>query len=176
MRLDSPRAIGLVGSGLVLAGWMLGSTLSPPVARTQSRAATPPVATADDALAIVPLRALGSRVPRTPPPAPTRNPFTFGVAAQSAATAPAADSAALPVADGPAPSSGEDRAAAESWRLIGMATSADGTHTAVLGRAGTVVLARLGDLLPGGATVTALRGDAVQLTGADGTVWDVRLP
>lgn len=175
MRLDSPRAIGLVGSGLVLAGWLLGSVLSPPVARSQSRVATPPVAATEQTLAIAPLRDLGSQRPRTPPPAPARNPFMFGVARRGVEAAPAAASGS-PVADERPPSSADDSAAAESWRLIGMATSADGTHTAVLGRAGTVVLARFGDLLPGGATVTAVHGDGVRLTGADGTALDLRLP
>jgi len=171
VRLDSPRVIGLAACGLVLAGWLLGSTLSPPVASTQARAATRSAAA--EAPAIVPLRALTAAVPRPSPPSPTRNPFAFGRAGHGDAALPEPEAAPTATPGGEAPIAA---AAAPAWRLIGMATAADGTLTAVLGGAGAVTLARAGDALPDGVTVTAVADHAVTLTRADGTTIDLRLP
>lgn len=174
MRSYSPRVLGTVACGLLLIGWLLGSTLSPPVAQTQVRA-TP--AAAPLALpAIVPPQNLAAVMPRAAAPAPARNPFVFGDAAPRA-VAPHAE----PAAEAPAAIDADVEAApvaapVPAWRLLGMATAADGTFTAVIGGAGDVHLARSGDSLPGGVSVTDVTGAAVRLVGADGVAIDLRLP
>lgn len=174
MRSHSPRVLGTAACGLLLLGWLLGSTLSPPVAQTQVRAV--PAATPPALPAIVPLQNLAAVMPRAAAPAPARNPFVFRGAAPRA-VAPHAD----PGAEAPAAVDADVEAApvaapASAWRLLGMATAADGTFTAVLGGAGDVHLARSGDSLPGGVGVTEVTGDAVRLVGADGVAIDLRLP
>ena len=66
MRFDSPRVIGLVASGLVLAGWLLGSTLSPPVATTQGRE-TARTSARPAPVMIVPLRDFDAAAAPGPP-------------------------------------------------------------------------------------------------------------
>ena len=172
MRLDSPRVIGLVASGLVLAGWLLGSTLSPPVARTQEREAARRSARVAP-LTIEPLRDLVA-APRPAAPAPTRNPFAFGRApisppSSAAVTAPAGEPPPL-VADDVAPVAGPE------WRLVGVAVDAAGSVTAVLSGAGDVHLVQTGDRLPGEVTVTDVTSAGVRLERPDGTTLDLRLP
>ena len=172
MRLDSPRVIGLVGSGLVLAGWLLGSTLSPPVARTQERETGRAAARAAQ-LTIVPLRD-DIVMPRPAAPTPLRNPFTFGRAVLAtpaadpgiASTEPAAPLAADEVA----------LAAQPEWRLVGVAVDAAGTITAIVSGAGDVHLVRSGDRLPGDVAVVDVTSDGVRLARVDGTTLDLRLP
>ena len=171
MRLDSPRVIGLVGSGLVLAGWLLGSTLSPPVARTQERA-TARAATRAAPLTIVPLRD-DLVMPRPAAPTPMRNPFTFGRTLSTPAAVAASDASepsAPLVADEAAP------AARPEWRLVGVAVDAAGVVTAIVSGAGDVHLVRSGDRLPGEVTVTEVTSDGVRLERVDGTTLDLRLP
>lgn len=171
MRFDSPQVFGLAASALVLAGWMLGSTLSPPVASSQTRV-TPRVAM-PDAPTIVPLRDLDGPGPRPSPPTPSRNPFAFAAIGERRAPAEAAADADA-VAPEPVDEAGPTVAA--EWRLLGIATDADGVVTAVLGRAGDVQLAQDGDELPDGTRVTSATGAAVVLIGRDGTTRELRLP
>ena len=172
MRLDSPRAIGLVGSGLVLAGWLLGSTLSPPVARTQERQ-TARAAARSAQLTIVPLRD-DLVMPRPAAPTPLRNPFTFGRAVVST---PGADPGSDPT-EPSAPLVADDvvPAAPPEWRLVGVAVDAAGTVTAIVSGAGDVHLVRSGDRLPGEVAVIEVTSDSVRLARLDGTTLDLRLP
>ena len=161
MRLDSPRAVGLMASGLVLAGWLLGSTLSPPVARTQERNPARAAARAAQPT-IVPLRD-DIVMLRPAAPTPMRNPFAFGRAVMAT---PAAD----PAIEATEP------AARPEWRLVGVAVDAAGTVTAIVSGAGEVHLVRSGDRLPGEVAVIEVTSDSVRLARLDGTTLDLRLP
>ena len=177
MRLDSPRVIGLAAATLVVAGWLLGSTLSPPVAQSQTRAPIREAARAP-LPAIVPLVSLATRAPAPPPPAPARNPFAFGHAVAAPAAETAAGSDGAPAA-APAPDADIAPAAAgigDGWRLLGIAVAADGVVTAVVGRSGDVHLVRAGDQLPEDLTVGEVTEAGVQLRRADGSAIDLRLP
>ncbi len=175
MVLGSRRVVGVMACGLVLAGWLLGSTLSPPVARMQERGATRPAAVPLSALTITRLDDLASAGPRPAPPTPARNPFAFGrgVPDPSPTTeAEAVDPPPVTGADDPPVAS----AAAAEWRLLGLALNADGVVTGVVSGAGDVHLVRAGDRLPGDVTVTEVVDNAVRLQRADGTVIELRLP
>jgi Tfp pilus assembly protein PilP len=171
MRFDSPRVLGLVASGLVLAGWLLGSTLSPPVAMTQTRDVPRP--TPQPLPEITPVRNLAASTLQTRPPAPSRNPFAFGGTAMAAAVPGETTKAAEPTRDldaVPAPP------ALPTWRLVGVAVGADGAVTAVLSGAGDVHLARVGDRLPGEIVVIDVTADGAQLQRPDGSTVSLRLP
>ena len=171
MGFASPRLLGVVGSGLILAGWLLGSTLSPPVAMTQSRAE--PRVTLPPLPPITPVRSLAASALPTTPPAPARNPFAFGAGAPAAAVSAASDARETAAADidtAPAPP------AAPSWQLVGVAVGADGAITAVLSGGGDVHLARIGDRLPDELVVTELGVASARLLRPDGTLLTLRLP
>lgn len=172
MRLDSPRAVGLMASGLVLAGWLLGSTLSPPVARTQERNPARAAARAAQPT-IVPLRD-DIVMLRPAAPTPMRNPFAFGRAVMAT---PAADPA-IEATEPAAPLAADEvvPAARPEWRLVGVAVDAAGTVTAIVSGAGDVHLVRSGDRLPGEVAVIEVTSDSVRLAHLDGTTLDLRLP
>jgi hypothetical protein len=176
MRLDSPRVIGVVASGLVLAGWLLGSTLSPPVANTQEREATRRPPRPVEASPITPLQLLTRAAPR--PPAPTRNPFVFGrdVARGSSTPSLAPPESAIADADTDTTTTPASTVAADDWRLVGVAVGADGVVTAVISGAGDVHLVRAGDQLPDATTVAEVTSELVRLERADGTRVERRLP
>jgi hypothetical protein len=141
----------VIGAVCFLAGWLLASVLSPPVASLQSNAesARPEVAAPEAPAAQPYVERLRVRLQEAPKaPMPRRNPFVFG------APTPAAPPAAAPPADGPLASptmpSGPD------FELAGIATSdtSDGlVRTAVISAQGDVLLVKAGDTLPGGFTV-----------------------
>jgi hypothetical protein len=176
MHLRSPRVLGVTAATLVVAGWLLGSTLSPPVAQTQAR--TTARATPSPALPeIVPFTGLAARATLAPP-APARNPFAFArgagaaepTATAGASTAPGA-AAAVPD-DMPVAAS----AAVDEWRLIGVAVGADGAVTAIVRGQGDVHLARAGDRLTADVTVREVGEGGVRLQRADGSTIELRLP
>jgi hypothetical protein len=176
--MDSPRVIGLAAATLVVAGWLLGSTLSPPVAQSQARVPVREAAAREPLPAIVPLVSLATRTPAPAPPAPRRNPFAFGRDIAAEATETAAPSDAAPAA-APEPDAGIAAAAAgigDGWRLLGIAVAADGVITAIVGRRGDVHLVRAGDELPEDVAVSEVTEAGVQLRRADGSAIDLRLP
>jgi hypothetical protein len=176
MVLGSRRVVGVTACGLVLAGWLLGSTLSPPVARMQERGGTRTAAAPLPALTITRLDDLASAGPRPGPPAPARNPFAFGRGEPDRSTTPAHAVDPQPVTDDDADTAPIASAAAAEWRLLGLAVSADGAVTGVIGGAGDVHLVRAGDRLPGDVTVIEVVDSAVRIQRADGTVIELRLP
>jgi hypothetical protein len=177
MKLASPRALGLTGAALVVAGWLLGSTLSPPVARTQQRTVARESVSGPALPPIVPLNTMATR-PTPGPPSPARNPFTFGrsgvsdeVRIAAAADAPhAANASDAPVA------TTANHAIADEWRLLGLATAADGAMTAVVRGRGDVHLVRAGDRVAGDLLVSEVGEAGVRLQRADGTTIGLRLP
>ena len=171
MHLESPRVIGLLASGLLLAGWLLGSTLSPPVAQTQSRDAPRPAPAPRPLPAIEPLRNLAAqrhhawarrRQPATRsrsagPSRRTRN------ASDMAPDVPAAESTVVEI---PAPPP------APAWRLLGVAVGTYGEVTAVMSGAGDVHLVQAGDTLPGDLLVIDVTATGARLQRPDGSVID----
>ncbi len=174
MHLESPRVIGLLASGLLLTGWLLGSTLSPPVAQTQSRDATRPAPAPRPLPTIEPLRNLAASAITPGPPAPTRNPFAFGrgIATDSHTSdvAPDVPSAEPAVVESPAPPP------APAWRLLGVAVGTYGEVTAVMRGAGDVHLVQAGDTLPGDLLVIDVTATGARLQRPDGSVIDLILP
>ncbi len=176
MELRSPRVLGLAAATLVVAGWLLGSTLSPPVAQTQARSTAR--AAASPALPpIVPFTGLAARSPLAPP-SPARNPFVFGRGVATGAPPAVAGSTPAPsvaaaMAETP---SAEAGAADDEWRLLGLAVGADGTVTAIVRGQGDVHLARAGERLTADVMVRDVAERAVRLQRADGSTIELRLP
>ena len=177
MSFASPRALGLTGAALVVAGWLLGSTLSPPVARTQRRTTARDSASGPALPPIVPLNRMATR-PTPGPPSPARNPFTFGgglvadeirIAAASDAP-PSVSSSEAPLA------TTANHATADEWRLLGLATATDGAMTAIVRGRGDVHLVRAGDRVAGDLLVSEVGEAGIRLQRADGTTIDLRLP
>jgi Type II secretion system protein C len=163
-------------SGAALAGWLAGSTLSPPVAVTQvvaPRPVAPPSVRTE-----LPRVNWPVVVTRVGAPAPSRNPFTFReserhlderppapVPAVGDDVAGVADDARTAAAPEPAP----------RWRLSGIATNEDGDVVAVISGSGDVFLMRAGDELPGGDAVTEVGATHVVVRTAAGPL-TLRLP
>lgn len=167
MRVRSPGPLGLVGVGLLLAGWLLGSTLAPPVARTQGRGDGRAPAPADLPASVIPFTA-ASPVAAVEAPRPARNPFTFGgdgghAPGVSSPSTPASAPDAEPSADVP---SGDMM---PMWALAGVASDA-GVFTAIITGDGKVHLVQAGDQLPGGIDVVAVNEADVHLRDAQGVV------
>lgn len=176
MPFRSPRVLGLAAATLVVAGWLLGSTLSPPVAQTQAR--TTARAAASPALPeIVPFTGLAARATLAPP-APARNPFAFGRGVGAAQPTAATDSAPAPGATAARPEfvPATASAAEDEWRLIGVAVGADGAVTAIVRGQGEVHLVRAGDHLTAGVLVSEVGEGGVRLQRTDGSTIDLRLP
>jgi hypothetical protein len=176
MRLASPRALGLSAAALVVAGWLLGSTLSPPVARTQQRTAAR--ASADAPLPpIVPLNKVAPQ-PDLDPPSPARNPFTFGrtVVVEEMRIAQSADAPIVATASEAALAATVSQAVGDEWRLLGLATAADGAMTAIVRGRGDVHLIRAGDRVAGDLLVSEVGDAGVRLQRADGSTIELRLP
>lgn len=163
-------------AGAALAGWLAGSTLSPPVAVTQvvaPRPVAPPSARTE-----LPRVNWPVAIPRVGAPAPSRNPFTFRGSERSVDVPLSAPVPAV----GEAPAGGTDDAPevaapepSQRWRLSGIATNGDGDVVAVISGAGDVFLMRAGDELPGGDAVTEVGAEHVVVRTAAGPL-TLRLP
>jgi hypothetical protein len=176
MSFASPRALGLTGAALVVAGWLLGSTLSPPVAQTQQRTSARENTSGPALPPIVPLNKMAAR-PSPGPPSPARNPFTFGRALVADEIRVAASDAPLSAMSSDAPlATTANHAIADEWRLLGLATAADGAMTAIVRGRGDVHLVRAGDRVAGDVLVSEVGEAGVRLQRADGTTIDLRLP
>lgn len=173
----SRSSLALIGATLLLAGWMLASTLSPPVARSQPG----PVRGARPAPPSVPVLDVGAvRWPpprRLPPPRPARNPFAFSRAPAPAAAEPAGGPdlpAVVPAGEPATPVA----AARRDIYLAGIAGSTVGgvrVLTAVLSDGRDLWLLVAGEALPDGRIVTRVDEDAVVLTDARGVAHVLRL-
>lgn len=179
MRTDSHRLTGtLVALGFV-AGWFSASWVSPPTAATQVGPARSAVRPPDVPMPRVALDAV--RAPDTTP-VTARNPFAFSSARQAAPLAGsrlarAVTEGAVSLApDMPADTPPSVMAPAPAWRVVGIASDADGRHTAVVAGGGDVWLLGLGDRLPDGASVAEIDAAGLVLTAPDGARLTLRLP
>ncbi len=176
MRNVSPRLAGAVGASCLLAGWLLGSTVRPPVAHTQAPA---PRVVPEPPLPRLDIPSVAARRERlaaaTAAPRPGRNPFAFGEVRRPsaprivAAPAPLPDAAPPDALPAPPP----------TWALVGVALEqADGGEriTAILSNGQDVQLVTAGAVLPGGDTVVRVAADHAVLQDATGAERVVRLP
>lgn len=173
----SRQTLGLIVAASLLAGWLLASTMSPPVASSQVAPARRPAA--------VPARVepafeqLRQRLAEAPPaPVVTRNPFAF-----DERHPPASEDAAPPAAvDAPAGAPAPWEAApppAPSVLLSGIATEAGEAgprRTAILSLNGELWMVVAGEALPDGRRVVRVDEDAVVLADPSGHESVVRLP
>lgn len=156
-----PRTVALIGAVCVTIGWLLASTLSPPVATSQAlpprQPATP--AAANEAPFTEHLQLRLRQAPTAP--TPRRNPFAFGERApreragqpSAAASAPAVE-AAVPLAPvGPA------------FSLAGIGVSGE-TRTAILTDGQSVHIVRVGERV-GGFDLVEITDDSATLGSGD---------
>jgi hypothetical protein len=174
MRDVSPRLAGVVGASCLLAGWLLGSAVRPPVAHMQAAprpAPEPPLPRLDIPSVAGHRQRLSAAMDA---PTPVRNPFAFGADARATRRPPlveVADAAPatveIPVPPPP-----------PAWTLVGVALDAvDGDEriTAILSNGGDVHLATAGVGLPGGYTVVRVAPDHAVLQDGAGAELVVRL-
>jgi len=162
-----PRSVAAIGAVCLIAGWLLASTLTPPVARLQSlpdAPARPAGATAQSPPAPAVQWAPSADAA---PPAARRNPFSFGRRAQPqsrVASTPAAIDATLapPAPVGPA------------YSLSGIGISGE-TRTGVVTDGQSVYIVKPGDSL-GGFQVVAVGPTSVTLLASSGEHYMLRLP
>jgi hypothetical protein len=154
----SSRHVALVGAASAIAGWLIASTVSPPVARVQTR---PPVrntpAPVVDDMTPTPHVRLDAR-PSLATPEGRRNPFVFAARAPHEEERRAlADATARPEPTSvPAP-------AGPAFVLSGIGISGD-TRTAVLTATGAdVLLVKINDTIDG-YTVTEISESSITLT------------
>ncbi len=178
MPTTSTRALGVMLSGAALAGWLAGSTLSPPVAVTQvvsPRPVAPPNVRTE-----LPRVNWPVAVARVGAPAPSRNPFTFrgserNLDGRPPARLPVAGEDVAVVADDARTAAVPEPPPPPRWRLSGIATNEGGDVVAVISGSGDVFLMRAGEELPGGDAVTDVGADHVVVRTAAGPL-TLRLP
>jgi hypothetical protein len=150
-----PRNVAFVGAICVTIGWLLASTLTPPVARVQSRPPERVIAT--DALQEVKFDAqIQLRQRDVPPPQGRRNPFLFATTTRA-------------VMPEPTPGSSRETASIETtplraappYLLSGIAITGD-AHTAVLTTGNDVHMVKVNDSI-GGYTVVEITETSVTL-------------
>jgi hypothetical protein len=149
------KNVGIVAAVCVLVGWLLASTLAPPVARVQSlpqqpqpRAAAP----VEQFTERIQLRRAEAR----PAPENRRNPFAFATRGRTTIEAP-------PAAAVPAPSFAEPMPipTGPTYVLSGMGISGE-VRTAVLTDGDDVLIVKVNDVV-GGFTVAEIGEDGVTL-------------
>lgn len=175
MRTGSHQVTATILAAGFLGGWLSASWIAPAPVTTQVAPARPaPVAP----VVVMPHVALARvQAPDTSPVA-ARNPFVFrergpaspratstGAAMTTTDVAVTTDSVAAP-AEPPAP----------AWRLVGLATAADGRVTAILTSASGLQLAAIGAHLPDGSEVAAIDGTRVTLRLTGGALLALDLP
>lgn len=161
------RTVAIIGAVCLTLGWLLASTLAPPVARVQSRpqraaaapALTPPLPVTEQ-LRVRPVTAIAA-------PTPARNPFTFveTLRPQPDTVAAAPDAAAAFAAAAPS---------RPMWTLAGIGISGE-VRTAVLTDGNAVRVVTAGDEIAG-YRVSEVGETAVVLVDASGRTSILRLP
>ena len=163
-----PKTVALVAAVCITIGWLLASTIAPPVARVQSLSARQPSPAAEPLPRFA--EQLHERLRRVPdPPSNRRNPFSFGEpeGRESAAVAigehrhDAAVPSPTSVPRGPV------------YFLAGLGISADG-RTAVLTDGQVARIVNVSDVVDG-YTVVEITDDAVTLAGSSGERHVLRL-
>jgi hypothetical protein len=167
----SRQTLALFGAASLIAGWMLASTASPPVAQTQgspARRAAPVVAPAPS------FEALQRRVNDVPPaPRPQRNPFVFdGMRPDTRQPLPVMEPEWTVEPDLAVPP------VAPPLQLVGVAGNViDGgiVRTAILSDGREMWLLAAGDTLPDGTSVVRVDEEAVVLADPAGVERVLRL-
>lgn len=152
----APKNVALVGALCVTIGWLLASTLAPPVARVQSRPepSVPASRTEEPPPLVEPLQLRLDEL--RPAPAGRRNPFTFGARERVAAPAVAVQSPSPAGALEPAvPITGP------GYVLSGIGITGD-TRSAVLAAGDDVHIVGVNDTV-GGYTVSEISDTSVTL-------------
>lgn len=161
------RTVALIGAVCLTIGWLLASTITPPVARVQTlpeRTAAPP-AEHDPTFA----EGLHERLRHVPdPPASRRNPFVFGAGDRRERAAIVRHEPARRAAEVPPPTP-----RGPEYFLAGLGISAD-VRTAVITDGDAVHIVRVNDVV-GEYTVAEITDDAVTLAAAGGERHVLRL-
>lgn len=164
------RTVAVICAVCLTVGWLLASTLTPPVAQLQSlpeRAEKPSSLPAESSFA----EQLHFRLQQAPdPPAPRRNPFSFGQPARPTTPTPA-PAREEPVADGAPPPAAPQ--IGPRFSLSGIGVTGE-LRTAVLAEGQTVHIVKPGDTV-GGFTVVEITDDSVTLAEASGLRHVLRL-
>lgn len=186
MREASARGFAVVGAACLLAGWVLGSTVRPPVALTQeavrARVLEPPVAVPSLPSITAARRRLGAVVQA---PAGARNPFAFGSSGLPASrprvvrrTEPATSLESPAGVDVVTASAAAPGNASLSWQLVGLAS--DGPEVApvlraILSDGRDVHVCGAGESLPDGVAIEDVTEQAVVLRLPSGETRTLRL-
>lgn len=169
----SKQTLGLVGAASLLAGWMLASTASPPVARSEGGQTGQPAPPAPPDTSALSFEALQRRQAAPPVPSPQRNPFLFGgLRPTPGAEAPAPEPVPTERGDAWSPP------AVAALHLAGVASRStpDGVvFTAIVSDGREVWLLGRGDALPDGRLVVRVDEGAAVLVDPFGAETVLRL-
>ncbi len=162
------RTVAVICAVSLTVGWLLASTLTPPVAQLQSlpeRAERPSQPPAESTFA----EQLHFRLQQAPePPVPRRNPFSFGQRPRPATPPPAREEPAVNVDSPPAAAQIGPR-----FSLSGIGVTGE-LRTAVLAEGQRVHIVKPGDTV-GGFTVVAITDDSLTLEEPSGLRHVLRL-
>lgn len=176
MRTGSHQVTASILAAGFLGGWLSASWIAPAPVTTQVAPARPAVAAPAVDIPHVGLSRV--QAPDTSP-VTSRNPFVFRDRARpEAALGARRDKGESPTSDLAVPTDTVDApvAPALAWRLVGLATAADGGMTAILTGAQGLQLVATGGTLPDGAAIASIDGTRVTLHLPDGTVQTLDLP
>lgn len=164
------RTVALIGAVCLTVGWLLASTLAPPVARLQSlpqRQSRPTPAPEDPTFT----EQLHFRLQHPPTaPAPRRNPFVFGDRRRSAAAVARGEAAAN---DAPAVETQSAGPVGPAFALAGIGITGD-TRTAILSEGQDVHIVKIGDRV-GGYDILEITDSSVTLGEPSGLRYLLRL-
>ena len=152
-----PRTVALVAAMCVTIGWLLAATLTPPVARVQSRPERqqrpPAVAEPAPFTAVLNLRLRDA----PPPPTTRRNPFSFGTRTRSALP----PQTIVPPEREPTPPATSSGPRGPVYSLSGIGIAGE-LRTAVLTDGQDVSIVKVNDAI-GGYTVVEITDSSVTL-------------
>jgi hypothetical protein len=164
------RTVAYIGAVCVTVGWLLASTLTPPVANVQSLPGRQPKPTPVGEEPTLTER-LQFRTERTTvAPTPKRNPFVFGERSRTAATQPTADDVGAQEPSLPATS---QPVVGPVFSLAGIGITGE-TRTAILTDGQAVHILKVGDRIAG-YEVVELTNNSVTLGEQSGLRYVLRL-
>lgn len=176
MRTGSRQVTASILAAGFLGGWLSASWIAPAPATTQV-APVRPVAAAP--VVDIPHVAVSRVQAPDTSPVTSRNPFVFHDRVRPDAAPGARREGELSASDLAVTTDTVDApvaAPALAWRLVGLATAADGGVTAILTSAEGLQLATAGATLPDGVAIASIEGTRVTLHLPDGTVQTLDLP
>jgi hypothetical protein len=174
----TPRFVGLMVTGALLAGWM-GASLTQPAVPAQSgrvSAGPHPIGTAPPSI-VQQAERLRQHMAQPPQPARGRNPFTYGPRVPSHRSLSDHEARVveapppLPVVPAPPPM--------PVFKVSGIASNVEDGEpvlTAILSDNGSMVFAKAGDKLSRGYSVVRVEETSVTLVDAQGLTQTIRLP